>query len=160
MTASAPTRWLPGVVGLACAAAVAAWWLGSTRIALERAADPLRASNDALLGAWLLRAMVLGLLAPRAGVACEGRSAVAAALLLVAPAWPVVVLIGAAGTTPWGTLAAGEIALLLAAVVLPALGAGLRRALGRIDVAEPLATALGVALATLVWFAVRPWATN
>ena len=41
--------------------------------------------------------------------------------------------------------------MLSAGVVLPLLGQGLRRALGRPELAEVVATALGLALASTAW---------
>ena len=44
----AAARRLDAMTGLALAAAVAVWWLGSTRLALDHGSDASRCADDAL----------------------------------------------------------------------------------------------------------------
>ena len=51
---SVPDPRLSALTGLALAATVALWWLGSTRIALDQAGDASRAAAAALLALWVV----------------------------------------------------------------------------------------------------------
>jgi len=95
--------------------------------------------------------MVLAPLGLRAGALSGWRAGAAAAALLLAPAWPLLILVWSASTVPLLPAALVELSLLSAGVVLPLLGQGLRRALGRPELAEVVATALGLALASTAW---------
>ncbi|MBP6226175.1 MAG: hypothetical protein KA439_14015 [Rhizobacter sp.] len=148
---SVPDPRLAALTGLALAATVALWWLGSTRIALDQAGDASRAAAAALLALWVVRGMVLAPLGLRAGALSGWRAGAAAAALLLAPAWPLLILVWSASTVPLLPAALVELSLLSAGVVLPLLGQGLRRALGRPELAEVVATALGLALASTAW---------
>jgi len=154
MSASLPARHavrLAAVAGLLLAAAVALWWLGSSRIALDRGSDASRHAAHALLTLALARGMVLAVLGLRLGAVFGGRVGSLAGLGLLAPAWPVVVLAWSAST------AAMEAGLLAGAAALALVGAGLRRAL-RPATAELLATALGTLLVAALWFGRGLWA--
>lgn len=152
------SRRLATATGLALAAALALWWLGSTRLALDGGSDPGRSSIDALQAAWLVRAMALALLALRVGVWYGWRPGAAAALALIAPAWPIVLLAWSATAWPLVPVVLAECVLLAAGCALAWLGLGLRRALQRIELADLAATALGAALAAAVWFTRALWA--
>lgn len=143
--------------GLTLAAAVALWWLGSSRIALDRGSDASRCAADALQALWVVRGMLLALLCLRLGALQGGRAGTAAALALVAPAWPVAVLAWSASALPALQVTLMEGLLLAACATLPWIGRGLRRALPRPDAAELTATALGTALAASVWLARGVW---
>ena len=82
---------LGAVVGLALAAMLAVWWLGSTRLALDQGGDTGRAAVVALQALWLTRALALVMLALRVGALHGTRVGAVASLGLVAPAWPLVV---------------------------------------------------------------------
>ena len=90
---SVPDPRLSALVGLALAATVALWWLGSTRIALDQAGDASRAAAAALLALWVVRGMVLAPLGLRAGALSGWRAGAEAAALLLAPAWPLLILV-------------------------------------------------------------------
>jgi hypothetical protein len=150
-------RRMAAMTGLVLAAAVALWWLGSTRLALDHSSDAGRASADALQALWLARAIALALLGVRTGALRGWRGGAAAGLALIAPAWPLAVLAWTASATPWIHAAGAEIALLGAAAVLPLIGLGLRRALRQVELAEASGTALGAALASALWFARGLW---
>jgi hypothetical protein len=146
-----PARRLAALSGLALTAAVALWWLGSTRLAMAQGADAARPSADALQALWLVRALVLALLGPRVGALLGWRLGLLATLGLVAPAWPLVVLVWSASSVPLAPLALSEIALAAAAVLLPGLGPALRRALRQPAMAELAGTTVGVTLAVALW---------
>jgi hypothetical protein len=147
------------LTGLVLAAAVALWWLGSARLALEQGSDARHCSAAALQVLWWVRALVLALQGPRVAAVAGWRAGAVAALGLIAPAWPLVVLAWSASTVAWNSVAAAELLLLVAAAALPALGWGLRRRVPRPELGELAATTLAVALAAALW-ALRglwPW---
>ncbi|MDP1902504.1 MAG: hypothetical protein Q8K96_18945 [Rubrivivax sp.] len=150
-------RRLAAMTGLALAAAVALWWLGSTRIALDRGSDAGPPATDALQSLWLARGMALAMLAVRVGALRGWRPGAAAALGLIAPSWPLVVLAWSASTTLFSTVVLGELLLLAAAIALPRLGQGLRRVLRQVEWADLVATGVGVALAAALWFTRGLW---
>jgi hypothetical protein len=152
------TRRLAAVAGLAIAAASAAWWLGSTRLALENASDPGRSAAAALHAMWLVRALALALLAPRAGALHGWRAGAGEALALVAPCWPVLVLAWSASSAAWPQVVLAEGLLLAGAAVLPLLGQGLQRALPRAELADMAGSTIGAVLAAAVWVAAGLWA--
>lgn len=160
MSASLPARHavrLAAVAGLLLAAAVALWWLGSSRIALDRGSDASRHAAHALLTLALARGMVLAVLGLRLGAVFGGRVGSLAGLGLLAPAWPVVVLAWSASTAAMAPWLLAEAGLLAGAAALALVGAGLRRAL-RPATAELLATALGTLLVAALWFGRGLWA--
>ena len=150
-------RRLAAMTGLALAAAVALWWLGSTHLALDKGTDASRPSADALNALWLVRALVLAIVGVRVGASRGWRPGAAATLGLIAPSWPVVVLAWSASTAPLTPVALAESSLLAAGAALPLIGLGLRRVLRQAELADIAATAVGVALAALVWFAHGHW---
>ena len=150
-------RRFAAMTGLALAAAFAVWWLGSVRLAIDRGADAGRSSADALQIVWLVRALFVPVLAVRVGALRGWGAGVAAALAIAAPSWPVVVMAWSASTAPLAQSALAEGLLLAAAVALPLVGLGLRRVLPRAGLVEPIASAVGVALAAAVWFGHDRW---
>ncbi|MBL8315044.1 MAG: hypothetical protein JNK55_14960 [Rubrivivax sp.] len=149
---------LAALSGLLIAACVAIWWLGSTRLALDSAADASRAAAAALQLLWLARALVLVLQGLRIGALHGWRVGGVAALVMVAPAWPVVALAWSASNAAWTRVALGEALLVLAGPALALAGQGLRRLMRRVDLAEALATVLAATLATALWFTRGAWA--
>jgi hypothetical protein len=147
----APARRLAAMAGLALAAAVSLWWLGSTRLALDDASDASRSAADALQVAWLVRGMALATVGIRIGTLRGWRPGTAEALGLIAPTWPLVALAWTASTTSWAHVAVAELALLAAALALPLIGQGLRRVLRRVEYADMMAMLLGAALAAALW---------
>lgn len=150
-------RRLAALSGLALAAVLAAWWLGSTRLAIDRGADPGRNSTEILQMAWLARAMLVPALTVRVGALRGWRAGASSALALVVPSWPVVALAGSASAVPPWALALAEGLLIVGAIVAPAIGLGLRRVVPRADVADALASLIGVVLAASVTFAYGAW---
>jgi hypothetical protein len=156
-----PAARLGATVGLALAAALALWWLGSTRLALDQGADAGRAAGDALHALALVRDMAVALLCPRVAAVHGWRAGAAAGLGMVAPSWPLLVLAWSASAVPAARLALAEALLLALALALPLLGQGLRRALQRTDFtagkarchAEAIGTAAGALLAAALWLA-------
>jgi hypothetical protein len=155
---AALTRRLAALAGLAIAAAGAMWWLGSTRLALEKGSDPGRSAAATLHAMWLVRALALALLVPRAGAIRGWRAGAGEALALVAPCWPVLVLAWSGCSAPWLQVVLAECLLLAGAAVLPLVGQGLQRALPRAELADMASTAVGAALAAAVWVAAGLWA--
>jgi hypothetical protein len=147
---------LDAITGLALAAAVTLWWLGRTRLALEDGSDPGRSAADALHALLLVRGMAVGMAGVRVGASLGWRPGAVASLVLIAPSWPLLVLAWCASTTPLWRVALAESLLVAAALVLPAVGSGLRRAMPRADLAAAMGTALGAALVAFMWFA-RGW---
>ncbi len=153
----ARARRLAAATGLALAAAVALWWLGSTRIALDRGSDAAPASAAALQAAWLVRGMAVMVIGLRIGAVRGWRAGAASALGIVAPMWPLLVLAWSASTAPLSPLLLSEALLLAACAAVPLAGSGLHRLLRRADAAELAATAIGCALATAIWWSPGPW---
>ena len=143
--------------GLALAAALALWWLGSARLAINQGADAARGSADLLHIAWLVRALLVPLPALRVGALRGWRAGAASSLAIVAPSWPVVAMAWSASAVPLGQSLLAEGLLLAAALVLPFLGQGLRRVVARSELAEPIASALAVALAAALWLVHARW---
>jgi len=152
------TRHLAAMSGLALAAAVALWWLGSTGVAIDRGADAAQSAAEALYTLWLVRGLALAMLVPRAGTSSGWQPGAAVAMGLIAPAWPVLVLAWSASSVSWTQLALAEALLLAAGLALVPIGPGLHRALRSVDMAEAAATAVGVALAAALWWARGVWA--
>lgn len=145
------------MTGLGLAAATAVWWLGSTRLALERGADPARFAVDALNALLLVRGMAVAVLSVRVATLGGWRPAFATSLGLIGPSWPVVLLAWSASTTPLVSVALGEAILLAAGVALPLIGVGLRRGLRSAERALVTGTAAGVAVATTIWLMRAFW---
>jgi hypothetical protein len=152
-----PARRLAAMSGLALAAAVALWWLGSTRLALDHGSDAGRPSAQALQALWVVRAMALALLGLRVAALRGWRAGMETALGLAAPAWPLVVLAWSASSVPLMQVALMELALLAAGLALPLLGQGIGRVLRQSELAVVAATAIGAAAAAAVWFTRGTW---
>lgn len=147
----------PGVLGSLLALAVTAWWLASVALqeGLAFAGVPLlsaRATFWLILGQWLL----LGLFAARWFCGTERESAsiggcAATALAVIAPAWPLLVLL-------WLTSSLSAFALLViqllaigfgSAIVL--LGGMLGRSSVDMTISDALGSATGVTMAAIIW---------
>ena len=148
---------LAAMIGLVLAAAVGVWWLGSTRLALDRGSDAGRSAADGLHALWLVRGMALATLGARVGALRGWWQGSTTALALLAPAWPVLVLAWSASATPLMHVALAELLLLVAAVTLPLIGLGLRRALRLSELADLVATGLGAVLAATLWHTLGLW---
>ena len=148
----------PAIGGLVLAAAVALWWMASTRLALDDGSDASHRAVGMLLALWLLRGMALALLSLRAGALHGWRVGMGHSLALIAPAWPLLVLAWNASTLTLTKMALAEGLLLLAGAVLPLLGHGVGRVLRRLDLAEATATLLGTGLAAALWCSSGLWA--
>lgn len=151
------SRRIAALSGLALAAAVAAWWLGSTHIAIDHGADPGRSSTEALQIAWLARAMLVPALTVRVGALRGWRSGSATAVGLVVPSWPLVAVAWSASAVSMASVILAEGCLIVGAIALPALGQILRRMVPRPEVAGVVASALGVVLAAAASFAAAAW---
>jgi len=145
------------ISGLVVAAAFAVWWLGSARLAIDQGADAARSSADALRVAWLVRALLVPVLGMRVGAMRGWRGGAASSLAMVAPSWPVVAMAWSASAVALGQLLLAEGFLLVEALVVPMLGDGLRRVVPRSDVAEAIASTLGVVLAVALWVGHARW---
>lgn len=156
MSDAAASR-VAATTGIVVAAAIASWWLGSTRLALDHGSDTSRLAADTLNTLWLVRGMWLAILCLSAGALRGWRQGVAEALALIAPSWPLLALAGSASTVPWTQVALAEFGLLAAGMMLPLTGIGLRRGLRHVELAETVARAAGTALATALWLARDIW---
>jgi hypothetical protein len=145
------------LLGLTVAAAAATWWLGATQLALRQSMNTASLAAVLLAGLWLARAMLLAPFALRAGAVGGWRNATSATLAIVVAAWPVVVAAASAGTRAVTGIVFGEVALLAAAVALPAVGHGLRALLRSPATAVLAATVLGGALSAALWIWGNVW---
>lgn len=150
-------RRVAALTGLALAAAVALWWLGSSRLAIEDGADTDRAAADALLALWLARGMAVSLLSLRVGALHGWRPGAMAAMVLIAPSWPLMVAAWSASTMPFAQVMLTEMVLLAAGFVLPLVGLGLLKLLREAERAELVATAVGALMAASVWLTRGLW---
>jgi len=141
------------MTGLALAAAIAVWWLGSTRPALDHGTDAGRNAADALNALWLVRGMALAMLSVRAGALYGWRRGAKAGLGLISPSWPLVALAWSASATSLTQVALAELLLLAGSAALPLIGLFLRRSLRRVELAVMAGTGVGTALAAALWFA-------
>ncbi len=153
----ASVRRFAAISGLGLAAAFAAWWLGSARLAIDHGADAARSSADALHIAWLVRALVVPVLGVRVGALRGWKTGAASSLAVVVPSWPVVAMAWSASTAPWTQSVLAEGFLLAEAIAMPLVGAALRRVVSRSSLVEPIASAVGVALAAALWLGHDRW---
>jgi hypothetical protein len=144
--------------GLALTAVMALWWLPSTRLALlDPGGDPVALAARAALVLWLCRALAIALFGLRAGAIAGARAGAWATTPLAYVAWPLVALLAVAAVLPWPALLGLELLLLLAALVLPMLGAALSRIVPATGVAL-LASLAGVLIAGAGWWLhLRGW---
>lgn len=145
------------LTGLVLAAAIAAWWLGSTRLALDHARDAADSSANALLALFLVRGMVLAVVGVRVGALRGWRPAVTTGVGLIGPSWPLVLLAWCASTLPFARVVLGEALLLAGSVALPLIGVGLRSWLRQAEFAVMTATTAGLSLAAAVWLTRAFW---
>jgi hypothetical protein len=143
--------------GIALAAAIALWWLGSTRLAIERGGDGARAAAEALYALFAVRGIALAVFSVRAAALAGWRDGVATGLAVIAPSWPIVLLAWSASTVAGGRVVLAEALLGIAVVALPSVGLALRRSLAAIEHLLAFATALAVVLAASVWLAHGLW---
>lgn len=156
MSASRPGR-LGMLLGLMVSAAAAAWWLAATQLALRQSMSTAALAAVLLSGLWLARAVLLAPFALRAGAIGGWQHGTTSSLAIVVAAWPVVVTAASATTRPAMGIVLGEIALLVAAVALPAVGQGLRALLRSPATAVFAGTVLGGALAAALWMWGTVW---
>jgi hypothetical protein len=148
---------LDAMTGLALALAVAVWWLGSTRLALDHGSDASRCADDALQALLLVRVTALAMVSVRVGALRGWRPGITAGIALIAPSWPIVVLAWSAGTTLATRVALAEALLLAGSLTLPLVGLGLHRIVQKAEPAAVAGTVLGIALAASAWAARGFW---
>ncbi len=153
----APAHRLAVMTGLALAAATALWWLGSTRLALDRGADASHYADDALYALLLVRITVLALVAVRVSASRGWRGGVTTGLGMTAPSWPVAALAWSASTRSLTYVALTEVLLLAGSIALPVVGSGLRHLLRKSELAVLAATLLGTLLVALAWVVWAIW---
>ncbi len=155
----APGLRLAAATGLVVTGCVALWWLGGTRLEIERGGDPGRIAAGALAALVMARALLLALLCPRLGALYGAVGGAGIAAVMLAPAWPAVVLAWSASLLPVWQVALAELALLLAAALLPALGQGLGRMLPSREASDLASVTAGALVAALLWrtAAAGPW---
>jgi hypothetical protein len=141
------------MTGLALAVAIAVWWVGSTRLALDHGTDTARGAADALKTLWLVRGMALAMLGVRAGSLYGWRRGAKGGLGLISLSWPVVALAWSASAASLALVVLAEVLLLAGSATLPLIGLFLRRSLRRMDAAVMAGTGVGTALAAALWIA-------
>jgi hypothetical protein len=156
MSAPHPGR-LGMLLGLTVSAAAATWWLGATQLALRQSMSTAALAAVLLSGLWLARAMLLAPFALRAGAIGGWRHGASSSLAIVVAAWPVVVAGASAAARPVLGIVLVEVALLVAAVALPAVGQGMRALLRSPATAVLAGTVLGGALAAALWMWGTVW---
>lgn len=138
-------------LGLGAATAVAAWWLGASRIAVVGGTDAARFAGDALFALVLVRAMLTAVLAPRAAAVGGYVAGLRLCLPVVSVGWPVAVLAWAASNQGIVRTLTAEISLLAGAALAPLVGRALARTMRQGPVMEAIATAAGVLIACGLW---------
>jgi hypothetical protein len=138
-------------LGLGAAAAVAAWWLGASRIAIVGGTDAAGFAGDALFALVLVRAMLTAVLAPRAAAVGGYVAGLRLCLPVVCVAWPVVGLAWAASNEGVVRTLTAELGLLAGAALAPLVGRALARTMKQGPVMEAMATAAGALIACGVW---------
>ena len=144
------------MAGLALAIAIAVWWMGSTRLALDHGTDAGRSAADALNALWLVRSMALAIFSVRAGALYGWRPGAKAGLGLISLSWPLVALAWSASATSLTQVMLAELLLLAGSAALPLIGLFLRRSLRRVELAVMAGTGVGTALAAALWIASGP----
>jgi len=140
-------------LGLAAATAVAAWWLGASRIAIVGGTDAARFAGDALFALVLVRGLLIAVLAPRAAAVGGYVAGLRLCLPVVSVGWPVAVLAWAASNEGIVRSLAAELGLLAGAALAPLAGRALARAMRQGPAMEAMATAAGVLIAFGFWLA-------
>ena len=145
------------LLGLMVSATAAAWWLGATQLSLRQSMSTAALAAVLLSDLWLARAMLLAPFALRAGAIGGWLHGTTSSLAIVVAAWPVVVAAASAAARPVLGIVLVEVSLLVAAVVLPAVGQGLRALLRSPAIAVLAGTVLGGALAAALWMWGTVW---
>jgi hypothetical protein len=138
-------------LGLAAATAVAAWWLGASRVAIAGGANAATIAFNALFALLLVRASLIALLAPRAAAVGGYVAGLRLCLPVVSVGWPVVALAWAASNVGVAHALAAEVGLLAGAVLAPLVGRALARSMKQGPTMEAIATASGVLIALGLW---------
>jgi hypothetical protein len=138
-------------LGLGAATAVAAWWLGASRIAIVGGTDAARFAGDALFALVLARAMLTGVLGPRAAAVGGYVAGLRLCLPVVSVGWPVAALAWAASNEGVVRTLTAEVGLLAGAALAPLVGRALARTMKQGPVMEAVASAAGVLIAFGLW---------
>jgi hypothetical protein len=138
-------------LGLGVATAVAAWWLGASRIAIVGGTDAARFAGDALFALVLMRALLIAVIAPRAAAVGGYVAGLRLCLPVVSVGWPVAVLAWAASNEGIVRSIAAELGLLAGAALAPLVGRALARTMRQGPAMEAMATAAGVLIACGLW---------
>lgn len=138
-------------LGLGAATAVAAWWLGASRIAIVGGTGAAQFAGDALFALVLARAMLTAVLAPRAAAVGGYVAGLRLCLPVVSVAWPVAALAWAASNEGVVRTLTAELGLLAGAALAPLVGRALARTMKQGPVMEATASAAGVLIAFSLW---------
>jgi hypothetical protein len=138
-------------LGLGAATAVAAWWLGASRVAIAGGADAATLAFGALFALLLVRALLIAVLAPRAAAVGGYVAGLRLCLPVVSVAWPVAALAWAASNVGVAHALAAEAGLLAGAALAPLVGRALARSMKQGPTMEAIATAAGVLIALALW---------
>ena len=140
-------------LGLGAATAVAAWWLGASRIAIVGGTDAANFAGDTLFALMLVRALLTAVLAPRAAAVGGYVAGLRLCLPVVSVGWPVAALAWAASNEDLVRALAAELGLLAGAVLAPLVGRALARTMKQGPAMEAMATGAGVLIACGLWLA-------
>ena len=140
-------------LGLGAATAVAAWWLGASRIAIVGGTDAANFAGDTLFALMLVRALLTAVLAPRAAAVGGYVAGLRLCLPVVSVGWPVAALAWAASNEDLVRALAAEFGLLAGAVLAPLVGRALARTMKQGPAMEAMATGAGVLIACGLWLA-------
>ncbi len=138
-------------LGLGAATAVAAWWLGASRIAIVGGTDAARFAGDALFALVLVRGLLIAVLAPRAAAVGGYVAGLRLCLPVVSVGWPVAVLAWAASNEGIVRSLAAELGLMAGAALAPLVGRALARTMKQGPAMEAMATGAGVLIACGLW---------
>ena len=105
-----------------------------------------------------MRALLVPVLGVRIGALFGWRAGAAVSLAIVAPSWPVVAMAWSASAVSPVQLMLAEGFVLVEALAVPLVGQALRRFVPRPEIAEPVASVIGVALAAALWLSHDRWA--
>jgi hypothetical protein len=138
-------------LGLALAGAIAVWWLGASRVAIEGGVETSLLAGQALFVVGLLRGMLIAVLAPRSAAVGGYVAGLRCSLPVVTAAWPLVALAWAASNAGIALTLGLEAALVAGAAAASLIGRGLARGLKQGPAMEAIATAVGVSSACCLW---------
>lgn len=148
------------MLGLLVAAAIGTWWLAATRVALVGGGATATLAGQALFALSVARPMLVGIVGLRTAALGGFGAGSRTAVPVVLAAWPLVALAWLASAASLAHTLTIEVALLGYALLVAALGHGLRRALRSGRWPAAVTTLLGITLAAGAWLLSGLWQTT